>query len=205
MAEEKKPAGKLALLAFAPWIVYIVFAGAKRWDAAAVGGAIVCLVYLAILNRRSTIKLMDWTTLAYFVTAAFIIVGLRSSAFPVYQVIVIWSFFAAAAWTSIAVGKPFTLAYAREQQPFPEIWEFPVFKRTNLILTAFWGGVFSVNVGFAVLSVIIGGDFGKLVPGFLIPTALLVFAFVFSARFPARYVARFNERAAAASGGPIAE
>ncbi len=30
----------------------------------------------------------------------------------------------------------------------------------------------------------IGGNFGKLVPGFLLPTALLIFGFVLSKRFP---------------------
>jgi len=35
------------------------------------------------------------------------------------------------------------------------------------------------------------------VPGFLIPTGLLIYGFVFSARFPMRYVARVNASGAA--------
>lgn len=202
MAQEKKAAGKLGLIAFVPWLVYIAMAVANRWLAAAAGGAIVCVLCLSILSRRTTIKLMDWTTLGYFLTATVLVAAVGWREFPIYQVIIIWSFFAVAAWSSIALGRPFTLAYGRETQPFPEIWELPVFQRTNLILAIFWGAIFSVNVGCAVLSVIIGGNFGKLVPGFLVPTALLIFAFIFSARFPVRYVARFNARAAAVEAAP---
>jgi hypothetical protein len=205
MAQEKKAPGKLALLAFVPWLLYIVATGGNHWSAATGGGAILFILYLVILNRRSTIKLMDWTALAYFLTAAFITIGLRSRAFPVYHVIVIWSFFAVAAWTSIAIGKPFTLAYAREEQPLPEVWKLPVFQRVNVILAVFWGALFSLNVGFAVLAVKIGGDFGKLVPGFLIPTALLVCGFIFTSRFPPRYVARFNASAAAVGSATSAQ
>jgi hypothetical protein len=45
----------------------------------------------------------------------------------------------------------------------------------------------------------VGGNLGKLVPGFLLPTGLLIYGFVFTKRFPIRYVARVN--AAGAAGG----
>lgn len=177
------------LLAVAPWVVYGVAAGGNHWPVATVGGAILCLVYLGVLSRRTTVKLMDWTTLAFFIAAAIVMVGLRSAVFPVVHVVVIWSFFAIAAWASIALGNPFTYAYAREQAP-PEFWNNPLFHRINRLLAFFFAGLFSVNVGFAVIGVIIGGNFGKLVPGFLLPTALLIFGFAFSKRFPDWYMAR---------------
>ncbi len=199
MIQEKKAPGKLALLSFVPWLLYIFATGSNHWGIATGGGAILFILYLVIVNRRSTIKLMDWTALAIFLTGTFLVIGLRWAAFPIYHVIMIWSFFAVAAWTSIGIGKPFTLAYAREEQPFPEIWNLPVFVRLNQIMALFWAGLFSVNVGFALLAFRIGGDFGKLVPGFLIPTAVLICGFVFNVRFPPRYVVRFNERAAASA------
>ena len=110
---------------------------------------------------------------------------------------IIWSFYAVAGWASIALGLPFTAAYAREEQP-PEVWDLPIFHRLNRIMTLFWCGLFSVNVGFGALAVLVGGNLGKLVPGFLIPTGLLIYGFVFSARFPMRYVARVNASGAAA-------
>ncbi len=96
------------------------------------------------------------------------------------------------------IGHPFTAAYARENAP-PEFWDNPIFLRLNLVMTLFWCGLLTVNIGFAVTGVIIGGNFGKLVPGFALPMVLLIFGFVFNSRFPARYLARFGYQADGAS------
>jgi hypothetical protein len=197
VAEEKKSSGKLmTLLAFLPWLVYIFASAGNHWGVATVGGTIMCVVYLVALSRQTTVKLMDWTTLAYFVAASMLMIGLHSTALPTYQVMVIWSFYAVAAWASVVVGKPFTAAYAREEQP-PEAWDLPIFHRLNWIMTLFWCGLFSVNVGFGAIAAMVGGNFGRLVPGFLIPTGLLIYGFAFSKRFPMRYVARVNASGAA--------
>ena len=198
MPEEKKYSGKvMALFAFLPWLVYIFASAGNHWQLATAGGAIMCLVYLSVLGRQATIKLMDWTTLAFFVSAMVLTIGLRSTVLTTYQVMIIWSFYAVAGWALIALGLPFTAAYAREEQP-PEVWDLPIFHRLNRIMTLFWCGLFSVNVGFGAIAVMVGGNLGKLVPGFLIPTGLLIYGFVFSARFPMRYVARVNASGAAA-------
>jgi hypothetical protein len=189
--ENKKPPRIVTLLAFLPWVIYIFASAGNHWALATAGGAFMCLVYLAMLRRHSTIKLMDWTMLVFFVSASVLMIGLHSTALPVYQVMIIWSFYAVAGWASVAMRMPFTTAYAREEQP-PEVWELPIFRRINWILTLFWCGLFSVNVGFGAIAAMIGGNFGKLVPGFIMPTALLIFGFVFSARFPIYYVQRAN-------------
>lgn len=46
---------------------------------------------------------------------------------------------------SLAVRRPFTLQYAREQVA-PEFWSSPQFIRTNYVLTAAWGLAFLVMV-----------------------------------------------------------
>jgi hypothetical protein len=46
---------------------------------------------------------------------------------------------------SMAVGRPFTLQYAREQVA-PEFWSSPEFARTNYITTAAWALAFFVMV-----------------------------------------------------------
>jgi len=197
VAEEKKYSGKLiALFAALPWLVYVFAASGKHWGFATAGGTIMCLVYLAVIRRQTTVKLMDWTALAFFVTASILMIGLHSRILPVYQVMIIWGFYAVAAWASMAVGKPFTAAYAREEQP-PEVWDLPIFHRLNRIMTLFWCGLFSVNIGFGAIAVMVGGNLGRLVPGFLIPTGLLIYGFVFTRRFPMHYVARVNAAAAA--------
>ena len=191
MAEQKKLSGvAIGLMAFLPWLLYGFASGANYWRVATGGGLILCLVYLALLLRRSiSIKLMDWTTLTVFAIGSVLMIGLHSTVFPAYHVVVIWSCFAVAAWSSVVIGHPFTAAYARENAP-PEFWDNPIFLRLNLMMTLFWCGLLTVNVGFAVIGVIIGGNLGKLVPGFALPMVLLIFGFVFNSRFPARYLAR---------------
>lgn len=159
MADEKKDPGRWAArLALIAWVVYSVASGVHYWDLATGGGLALCMVALFEMARSGAAKLWDWTSLAFFATAAVIMIGLHSTAFPIYHVVVIWSFFAAAAWGSVVLGMPFTEAYAREEAP-RESWDHPVFHRFNWIVTLFWCGLLSVNVGFAVLSVHIGGNF----------------------------------------------
>ena len=159
MAEQKKLSGvAIGLMAFLPWILYGSASAINHWSVATGGGLILCLVYLAVLMRRgSSIKLMDWTTLTFFVIASVLMLGLQSTVFPIYNVVVIWSCFAVAVWSSVAIGHPFTAAYARETTP-PEFWDNPIFRRLNLVMTLFWCGLLTVNVGFAVTGVIIGGN-----------------------------------------------
>jgi hypothetical protein len=196
--ENKIPGQMLVLLAFLPWLVYAVGSGGNHWGFATAGGLVACLIYLSMTRRQTTIKLMDWTTLAFFAAASVLTIVLHSKVLATYQVMIIWSFYAVAGWASIVLGRPFTVAYAREEQP-PEVWDLPIFHRVNWIMTLFWCGLFSVNVGFGAIAVMVGGNLGKLVPGFLIPTALLIYGFVFSKRFPARYVQRVNAAAATES------
>ena len=200
MEEQKKLSGVAAgLTAFAPWILYGFASGFNHWRVATGGGLILCAAYLAVMLRRGhSIKLMDWTTLAFFAIASLLMLGLRSSAFPVYSAVVVWSCFATAAWGSVAAGRPFTTAYARESAP-PDFWVHPIFLRLNLVMTLVWCGLMTVNVGLAVIGVIVGGLFGRVVLGIAIPTALLICGFVFNSRFPARYLARSGFQIPAAS------
>jgi len=46
---------------------------------------------------------------------------------------------------SLAIGRPFTLAYARERVP-EAFWALPVFHATNRIISAVWGLAFAVLV-----------------------------------------------------------
>ena len=194
--ENQKPPKLVALFAFLPWLVYIFASAGQNWAIATAGGAVTCVMYLALLRRHSTIKLMDWTTLAFFLTASILMIGLHSTTLPEYQVMIIWSFYAVAGWASVVMQAPFTTAYAKEEQP-PEVWELPIFRRINWLLTFFWCGLFSVNVGFGAAAAMVGGNFGKLAAGFIMPTALLIFGFIFSARFPIYYIQRANAAEAA--------
>jgi hypothetical protein len=200
VAEQKKSSGRaMGVMAFAPWILYGFASGFNHWRIASGGGLILVLAYLAAMIRRDiSIKLPDWVTLSFFVIASVMMIGLRSTTFTVYSAVVVWACFAGAAWGSVVLGHPFTAAYARENAP-PEFWEHPVFNRLNLLMTLVWCGLMTVNIGFAVIGVIIGGNLAKPLLSYALPMALLVSGFVFNGRFPARYLARSGFQIPAAS------
>lgn len=191
MAEQKKLSGlATGLITFGPFVFYGFASGANYWRVATGGALILCLVFIAVRIRRGIpVRLMDWTGFGFFAIASVLTLGLHSAVFPAYNVVVIWSCFAAAAWGSVAIGRPFTTAYGRENTP-REFWDHPVFIRLNLVMTLVWCGLLTVNAGLAETGVIIGGNLGKLGPGFALPTTLLIAGFVFNSRFPARYLAR---------------
>jgi intracellular septation protein A len=191
VAEQNRNSGiPIGVVSFMPWIVFGVASGFNNRRVATGGGLILCLVYLAVLSRRSiSIKLPDWTMLTVFVIGAVLTFGLRSPVFPMYSAVIIWTCFALGAWGSIAVGHPFTEVYAREQAP-REFWENPVFIRLNLLMTLVWCGLMTVNIGFAVMGVMVGGNLAKPLLSYALPAVLLVSGFVFNGRFPAHYFAR---------------
>lgn len=193
MAEQKRLSGAATgLMAFLPWVLYGFASGANHWRVATGGGLILSLVYLAVRLRPGiSIKLIDWTTLTFFVIGSVLIIGLHSTVFPAYSAVVIWSCFALATWGSVVIGHPFTAAYARENAP-PEFWDHPVFVRLNLAMTLTWCGLMTVNTGIALIGVIVGGTLGKLVLGFALPAVLLICGFIFNKRYPARYLARLG-------------
>jgi hypothetical protein len=192
VAEEKKQSGiPVGLMAFAPFVFFLCASAVNYWRIATGGGLIISLIYLAVLRRRGiAIKLMDWTTLAAFTIGAVLTIGLRSTSFPIYNEVIIWSCFAVAAWGSIVIGYPFTAAYARENAP-PEFWNNPVFILLNLVMSLFWSALLTVNVGFTIVGVILGGLFGQLVPGLALPMVLLIVGF---ATWRVRDFRRFRAR-----------
>jgi hypothetical protein len=81
----------------------------------------------------------------------------------VFVALVVYTFVAAPQWTvatvrlavdagllaivlvSLAIDRPFTLQYAREQVP-KEFWDLPQFRAVNRLITAAWAGAFAILV-----------------------------------------------------------
>ncbi len=57
---------------------------------------------------------------------------------------------------SMAVGRPFTLQYARAQVA-PEFWSNPEFVRTNYVITAVWALAFAVMVAAELVLLYVPG------------------------------------------------
>jgi hypothetical protein len=82
---------------------------------------------------------------------------------------------------SLAIDRPFTLQYAREQVP-QQYWGLPIFLKTNRIVTAVWAATFAILVAADVAA-----EYVSAIPIWLdvwISIAAFVGAVVFSRRYP---------------------
>ncbi len=138
-------AGGLGIIgAFAPWIIFWVIAGPSNWEWAVLAAAIAALGLSArdIVHRR--LKLLDGATLVFFVVLAIVSVAVDRETLDWLER---WAntissgVLAAIGFGSLAIGRPFTLQYAKESAP-REVWDTPLFKRINVVITLAWSLVF---------------------------------------------------------------
>ena len=95
---------------------------------------------------------------------------------------------------SLAIGRPFTLQYARERVP-EQFWALPLFFTTNVIISAVWAGAFAVLVAADAAA-----EWLPAVPLWLDVVASIA-AFVGAVWFTRWYPAMVRRRALAAAGG----
>lgn len=89
-----------------------------------------------------------WAGLIFFASAT-IAVALFNDLWTARHMGVVANFaLAAGSWLTIALGKPFTLDYAR-QHTDPSLWNQAGFIRTNVVITSAWALVFTVNTVLA--------------------------------------------------------
>jgi hypothetical protein len=135
------------LLAFAPFIVYVII---ERLAGITPGLVAATLTSMALLirdgmSRQRKVKILEIGT-------ALLFGGLAA-----------YSFFSRVVWSipavrlrvdaglllvvliSISLRRPFTLQYAREEVP-QNLWTSPEFVRTNYIITAVWALAFALMV-----------------------------------------------------------
>lgn len=170
---------------FLPWIIFDVVAGPSTWQLAAFT-ALVAAVLLGVPEfRRGNARVLEVTGLVFFAVVSILslvldrndLLWLETYAQPLSNGII-----AVVALGSLAF-TPFTESYARESVP-PEFWNSPLFKHTNRVLTAVWGGVFVANTLLGLLAVHtrLSGDWLNWV----IPVLLIVFAVKFTSWYPGR-------------------
>jgi len=135
------------LLAFAP---FIAFAVVDRLAGPTEGLVVGALVSAALLVRDwvtpgRTPKILEVGTALLFGGLALYTVLARPAWSVVGVRLVVDAGLLAIVLASMAVGRPFTLQYAREQVP-PEHWGSPGFLRTNYVITAVWALAFAAMV-----------------------------------------------------------
>ena len=173
------------LLAFLPFIVFAVvdrLAGATAGVAAGAAVSAALLVRDWVTPGRSP-KLLEVGTVILFGGLTLYallggpmgsIMGVRLAVDTGLLLIVL---------VSIAIRRPFTLQYAREQVS-REYWDSPVFIRTNTIITAVWALAFVVLVA-ADLVLVYEPDVPPRV-GILATIAALIAAIRFTGWYPER-------------------
>ena len=135
------------LLAFAPFIVFAVldrFLGPVEALAAAAAVSAV-LIARDLVGLRRGVKMLEAGTFVLFAGlalftllsgAAWSVIGVRLCVDAGLLLLVL---------ASMALGRPFTLQYARDQVA-PEFWDRPEFIRTNYVITGAWALAFAVMV-----------------------------------------------------------
>ena len=85
--------------------------------------------------------------------------------------------------TTLIIGKPFTVQYAREQVP-QSLWDTPTFVRSNYVITGVWAGAFLILVLADLILIYRTGLPPKI--GILATVLSLVGAFKFTQWYPER-------------------
>ncbi|UHC13771.1 hypothetical protein LRS73_14310 [Methylobacterium currus] len=135
------------LASFTPFVAFAIlihlgFVGAALWVGAAVAAGLM-LRDRVVLGR--SIKILEAGTLVLFAGLALTtrVTG-QTWTIPAVRLVVDAGLLVIVL-ASLAVGRPFTLQYARETT-LPEIWARPHFTRVNRAVTLAWAAAFAVLV-----------------------------------------------------------
>ncbi|HTW71263.1 MAG TPA: hypothetical protein VME47_15355 [Acetobacteraceae bacterium] len=134
------------LLGFLPFVAFAALSGALGATGALIAGAVVsaALIVRGRLKGGSW-KILELGTFILFCAVA-IAMALAGGTLSVIGVrLCVDIGLLGIVLVSLAVGRPFTLEYAREQVA-PEHWGSPVFLRANIVITSGWAVAFLVMV-----------------------------------------------------------
>ncbi len=135
------------LLAFAPWLAFLIIARDSLFRLKL--GLVTALLLSVVMGvARLHRGIILWLGLMFFSYATLAVVVFDDMWSVRHMGVLANAALAVSAWVTIAVGKPFTLDYAREHTE-PELWQNPRFIRNNILITAVWATAFSVNAVLA--------------------------------------------------------
>lgn len=134
------------LLSFSPFIVFAVLMRTTSAPVALFAAAAVAIVLTARdLMQGRTIKILEMGTVLLFAALGIYVTMTRGEWSIVGVRLAVDVGLLAIVLVSMAVRRPFTLQYAREQVP-ADVAQMPGFIRTNTIITAVWAAAFAVMV-----------------------------------------------------------
>lgn len=173
------------LLAFAPFIVFALVDRLLGAQAGLVAGAAtsVLLVTRDLLTTGRRVKVLEVGTLilfaglasyTYFNNPGWSVLAVRLRVDIGLLILII---------ATVAIGRPFTLPYAKEQVA-REVWDRPEFKQTNTVISLAWAAAFVLMVAADFL-MLYRPDVSPRV-GILLTIAALFAAYKFTAWYPER-------------------
>ena len=206
VATGPKPPSKLAGMfgyfsGFAPWIVYWILSGNVPFRTSMLVAFLLSLVLVASsLVRGKDLKVLEvgdaiafgvLTALAFATNDAFLERWIQPIGNAALGLIML---------TSILVGTPFTLQYAREAVS-PDLWHNPGFILVNRILAWVWVGALGVMTVLALIPPIVQGDATMLDGGstlsilcyWVAPFSVMGLAIVFTSKYPDWFSAEFDD------------
>jgi hypothetical protein len=177
------------LRGFAPWIAYGAIASAlDRRAGAAV--ALVLAVRIAHDARRGGEADDLGRTSAWFFGALTVVsMTMPTSPLQHYTAPLSLAALGAAAMTSIARGRPFTIPFAKRRVA-PELWDTPMFHAANVTISAVWTASFLVTAATSALVIANGTHAGALL------LAVQALGVIVPIRFTMSYRARLRRRLA---------
>jgi len=181
------------LLSLSPFAVFFALMRLVSPIAGLIGAFVVsALLCLRMVRRRESVKILEIGSVVLFGG----LVAYTLAAAPQWTVATVRLAVDGGLLTivlvSLAIGRPFTLQYARERVPEP-IWALPVFFTTNRLITIAWALAFAVHVAADAAA-----EYAPAVPLWL-EIAASVAAFVGAVWFTGWYPAAVQRRFASAA------
>ncbi|MCX5215334.1 hypothetical protein OG689_39855 [Kitasatospora sp. NBC_00240] len=134
------------VLTFLPWIVYAVLPAA-HWQWAALAGLAVALgviVKRRVAGARPDALIIEGGSALFFAALAALALADPDCALHPYSGALSSGVLALIAGGSLVLRRPFTLGIAKQSTP-PQIWDQPLFVRTNTVVTALWTLAFAAT------------------------------------------------------------
>ncbi|MCF3175800.1 hypothetical protein IPZ61_21095 [Streptomyces sioyaensis] len=179
------------LRSFIPWLVFAGVSSAG-WQWGALAGLVTAVVLL-LADRAAGLslgyRLLEYGTLVFFAALGMLAFLQPDSGLKNYGSALSMGWLALIAWVSIAVRRPFTLGIARRMAP-PEVWDTPLFRRINVVLTAAWALSFTLT---AIAQTVVSALGWSVALSILIQIAGFILPARFTAAYPERARARFMQ------------
>jgi hypothetical protein len=167
---------------FAPWLIFLLATRITSLSGAIALGLVASLIVSARAVGHHHFHLLDGASLVYFVGLGIALEAVHPGStqyWSRYAQAGAHAFLTLIVLGSVAIGRPFTESYAREQTP-ESVWNTPRFHALNRKISTVWGLAFLVGTA----SLIVAGSVSdrQFLLRVVIPFGALAWAYSFTQR-----------------------